>query len=366
MLRRALVLVALGAALLAVDRSQRDSAAGARQEALRVRPLVQRAADDTRKIAFVRIEDGDGRAVLYGIGLDRQWRCLSFKGAPALGEKLEQLAINVQQTQGVVLSEDPARPADYGLGTSSMRVISLHGGKMKPTDATSDLIASVDIGAAVIGAEGCYARQHGQRAIWTVDVDPAAICGREPTPRPSLIDPAMVPAGWHGEGPRLQSVTVQLPGRPAAKLTMRNKEVTPEQMEKGEPGFEWVLTTGGPESIAPLQAATSYANYVLQAPWSDIVDPAVAPSLGFDKPRAILTLEGSGPVLHLILGGRTPSGRSAVLCDLNQIAFEIEPAQEALLFPAAEMFAPGAQANPWAPQQAPTLPGSPIPQIPGR
>ena len=171
MLRRVLVLVALGAVLLAVDRSQRDSAAGARQEALRVRTLVQSSEATQRKIAFIRIEDGDGRAVLYGIGPDRQWRCLSFKGAPALGEKLEQLALNVLQTQGVVLTEQPSRPADYGLGTSSMRVISLHGGAMKPADATSDLIASVDIGAAVIGAEGCYARQHGQRAIWTVDVD---------------------------------------------------------------------------------------------------------------------------------------------------------------------------------------------------
>jgi hypothetical protein len=366
MLRRLLLLLAIGAVLLAVDRSQRDSAAGARQEALRVRLLVSEE-NAKRQVTFVRIEDGDGRAVLYGIGLDRQWRCVSFKGAPALGERIQQLALDVLQTRGVVLNEDPARPADYGLGTRSMRVISLHGAAMRANEPASDLICAVDIGSPVMGAEGCYARIHGQRAIWTVDMDPAAVCGREPTPRPSLLDPAMVPDSWHGDGPRLQSLTIQLPGRAPAVLTMRDKSITPEQAEKGEPGYEWVLTSAGDasgaEAIAPVTIATSYANHVLQAPWADIVDPALVPQLGFDRPRAALSLSGSGPPLRLLLGGRAPSGRSTVLCELNKIAFEIEPAQESLLFPPAELFAPEATANPWAPRQAPST--SPIPQLPG-
>jgi hypothetical protein len=67
MLRRALVLLALGAALLAIDRSQRSTAAGERQEALRVLPLVGDPQAKSRQIAYVRVEDGDGHVILYGI-----------------------------------------------------------------------------------------------------------------------------------------------------------------------------------------------------------------------------------------------------------------------------------------------------------
>src|SRR5262249_20877184 len=204
-------------------------------------------------------EEGDGHVSRYGIDTNHQWRCLNWKGAPAQGARIEQMALNVLQAQGVVLTEQPRRPADYGLGTSAMRTISLHGTAMKPNDADSDLIACVDIGAAVVGAEGCYARVHGKAAIWTVDVDPAAICGREPTPRPSLGEPALVPASWQGEGgPRLQTLAVALPNVPAAELSMREKDVTPEEMEKGEPSFDWILKAGGAPSVAPFAIGTGY------------------------------------------------------------------------------------------------------------
>jgi hypothetical protein len=50
--------------------------------------------------------------------------------------------------------------------------------------------------------------------------------------------------------------------------------------------------------------------------------------------------------------------------DFNKVAFAIEPAQEALLFPPAEMFAEKATANPWAPPQPPQMPA--VLQPPGR
>src|SRR5262249_13093306 len=160
--------------------------------------------------------------------------------------------------------------------------------------------------------------------IWTVDQDPGAICGREPTPRPSLVDPALVPAAWHGDGPRLQTVAIALPGRPAAQLSMRQKDIPPEELEKGEPGFEWLLNNGGQESVAPLPIAMGYANYLLQAPWVDVLDPSLAPKLDFEHPRAVLTLTGAGTApLHLLLGARLADGRSAVQNDFNKVAFAI-------------------------------------------
>jgi hypothetical protein len=74
----------------------------------------------------------------------------------------------------------------------------------------------------------------------------------------------------------------------------------------------------------------------------------------------VLTLTGTGTApMHLLLGARTPTGRSAVQNDFNKLVFEIEPAQEVLLFPPATMFAPSATANPWAPPQPPTMPQPP-------
>src|SRR5215467_12168382 len=137
MLRAALVLVVLGVALFAIDHSQRSTAAGQRQEALRVLPLVGDPQVKARKIAYVRVEDGDGHVILYAIDPSHRWRCVNWKGAPALGASVEKMAGDVLAAQGVILSEQPPRPTDYGLGTSAMRVISLHGPAMKPSEPDS-------------------------------------------------------------------------------------------------------------------------------------------------------------------------------------------------------------------------------------
>lgn len=357
MLARVAVLAAVLLALLAWDRGQVDRAALRRAEELRVRRLVPDELREGRPVAVVRVADGDGRAQLYG-RQQGQWRCLSWRGAPALGESLERLITELYEAQGVVLSADPARPSDYGLDVSAMRVVSLHGASMNPQDPQSDLVVAIEVGAPVVGADGCYARVRGERAIWTIDVDPAAITGRETGPRPSLVDPALVPATWPGGSPRLRSLAVAHAGGDEFGLEMRSREVPPEEAMRGVPSFEWLLERGGRLEPAAMPVVIAYANHVLMAPWADVLDPALAPALGFETPRATLTLWGGGPEpLRLSLGGRTPSGRSAVLNHVSRIVFEIDPDAERLLFPQSSDFLPTVTANPWdrsAP--APTLP----------
>ena len=359
MLRRMIVLAALLLGLVALDRGQRDAAAERRQESLRVRALVSAAQREGRPIAVVRVEDGDGSAHFYG-RQDVLWRCLDYRAAPALADRLEQLVAGLYEAQGVVLSENPQHPQDYGLDVPSMRTISLHGAEMDPKDPNSDVVLAIEVGAAVVGADGCYARIRGERAIWTIDVDPGAVVGRDPSERPSLADPALVPGAWPGASPRLQTVKVARVGQPAFELEMRSKEISSEEAMQGVPSFEWVLRREGSESLAGLGQAAGFANHLLSAPWTAIMDSALAPTLGFDAPRAEVTLiGGGGEPCRLVLGGRTPSGRLAVLNSFSRLVYEVELAEEALLFPPAEAFAEGAVDNPWDPraqaQQAPPL-----------
>jgi|KBSSwiStaDraftv2_1062776.scaffolds.fasta_scaffold58888_2 hypothetical protein len=365
MLRRVVILAALLVALVAVDRSQRDAAAERRQDALRVRAFVGAEQREGKSVAVVRVQDGDGKVHLYG-RQDALWRCLDYRAAPALGDKIEQLISGLYEAQGVVLSEHPQQPHDYGLDVPSMRTISLHGAKMDLKDPASDVVVAIDVGAAVVGADGCYARVHGERAIWTIDVDPGAITGREPSARPSLIDPALVPAAWPGVSPRLQTIRVARPGQPAYQLAMRAREISPEEAMQGVPGFEWILTRGdGPEQPTAFAPAVGYSSHLLAAPWVEVVDSALAPTLGFDAPRAEVTLTGGGgDPCRLVLGGRTPSGRLAVLDSVSRLVYEVDPAEEALLFPPAEAFDPAATANPW--DTRPASPAAPQLSLPPR
>jgi len=365
MLRRVLILAALLVALVAVDRSQRDTAAERRQDALRVRAFVPAAQREGKAVAVVRVQDGDGTVHLYGreAGL---WRCLDFRAAPALGDGLEQLISGLFEAQGVVLSEKPQQPHDYGLDVPSMRTISLHGAAWTPKDPTGDQVVAIDVGAAVVGADGCYARVRGEHAIWTIDVDPGAITGREPSARPSLIDPALVPAAWPGVSPRLQSIRVARVGQPAYQLEMRAREISPEEAMQGVPGFEWILKReGGAEEKTAFAPAVGFSGHLLSAPWAEVVDSALATTLGFDAPRAEVTLTGGGgDPCRLVLGSRTPSGRLAVFNSASSLVYEVDPAEEALLFPAAEAFAEGATVNPWDTRSA--TPAAPSLSIPPR
>jgi hypothetical protein len=363
MLRRVVVLAALLLALVAVDRSQRDAAAERRQDALRVRAFVGADQREGKSVAVVRVQDGDGKVHLYG-RQEGLWRCLDYRSAPALGDRLEQLIAGLFEAQGVVLSEQPQQPHDYGLDVPSMRTISLHGAAVDFKDPASDLVVAIDVGAAVVGADGCYARVRGERAIWTIDVDPGAITGREPTARPSLIDPALVPAAWPGASPRVQTIRVVRAGLTPYQLDIRTREVSPEEAMQGVPGFEWILTRGGgPEEKTAFAPAVGYSGHVLSAPWVEVLDSALAPTLGFDAPRAEVTLTGGGgEPCRLVLGGRTPSGRLAVLNSISRLVYEVEPAEEALLFPPVESFAEGATANPWDTRgEAPAVPPLALP-----
>src|SRR5262249_18405163 len=156
-----------------------------RQDALRVRAFVPAGEREGKPVAVVRVQDGDGKVHLYGRS-DALWRCLDYRAAPALGDKIEQIISGLYEAQGVVLTEHPQQPHHYGLDVPSMRTISLHGAHWTPQDPSGDQVVAIDVGAAVVGAEGCYARVRGEHAIWTIDVDPGAITGREPSSRPSL------------------------------------------------------------------------------------------------------------------------------------------------------------------------------------
>ena len=91
-----------------------------------MRAFVPAAQREGKSVAVVRVQDGDGKVHLYG-RQEGLWRCLDYRCAPALGDRIEQLISGLYEAQGVVLSEHPQQPQDYGLDVPSMRTISLHG-----------------------------------------------------------------------------------------------------------------------------------------------------------------------------------------------------------------------------------------------
>ena len=350
MIARIALLLALLGGLVLANRALDRSRAETREQAVRVRRLVTEQQFRDRPIALVRLGTGDGRTFLYqrAAGL---WRCMSWRGAPALGARIESLVGSLLDAQGVVLSERPARPSDFGFDLPSMRTLWLQGPKADAADPLSDLILGCDFGAALGGREGCYVRPHGQSAIWSVDVDPGADLGRDDTgARPPLVDTKLVSEAWPGGSPRIRTIRVSRPGQPDFELELRKLELDSAALMAGTPPFEWVLHRFGAEETPTQIVAVAYTSYLLNTEWRDIVDPALAGRLGARSPTAAVTIfpgAAGNPLSLQLLPGTSPAGRPVVLNTHAQLLYEIEPDQVPLLFPVDGQFAADVGVNPW-------------------
>jgi hypothetical protein len=351
---RAIPILAVLAALLTVwDRALDERLERSRSDTTRIGRLVPKEQRESRPVAALRLVSGGGESHLY-VHTAGVWRCASWRRAVASREGLESLITKLLEAEGHVQSEDPARQTVYGLGLESTHVVFLHGPGVDPRDATRDVIAAIEVGSSVPGLEGAFVRRRGERAVWAIDVDPNELLRRREGERvPPLLEPAMVPGSWAGRSMHPRRIVVQ--GREGASyaLELHQLPITPEELREGKPGFEWILARGGGREVAHLALATSYASFLVRAPWVDVVDPAAAREVDFDRPAAQVTLEPAEgeAVLVLLAEERGSQAAALVHVTLSGSTFAVDAALESLLFPDPErLLAPaeGAQPeNPW-------------------
>ena len=353
MLRAILILAVLAALLASWDRALEARLERSRSDATRIGRLVPKEQRESRPVAALRLVSGGGESHLY-VHAAGVWRCASWRRAVASREGLESLITKLLEAEGHVASEDPARQTVYGLGLESAHVVFLHGPGVDPRDATRDVIAAVEIGSSVPGLEGAFVRRRGERAVWAIDADPNELLRRREGKRvPLLLEPAMIPGSWAGRSTHPRRIVVQDREGASYALELHQLPITPEELREGKPGFEWILVRGGGREVAHLGLAMSYASFLVRAPWVDVIDPATAREVDFDRPAAQVTLEPAEgeAVLVLLAEERGQQGEGLVQVTLSGSTFAVDPAVEALLFPeVARLLAPaeGAQpVNPW-------------------
>jgi hypothetical protein len=353
MLRAILILAVLAALLATWDRALEARLERSRSDTTRIGRLIPKEQRESRPVAALRLVSGGGESHLY-VHTGGVWRCASWRRAVASREALEALITKLLEAEGHVQSEDPARQTVYGLGLESAHVVFLHGPGVDPRDATRDVIAAIEVGSSVPGLEGAFVRRRGERAVWAIDVDPNDLFRRPAGRRvPPLLEAAMVPGSWAGRSMHPRRIVVQDREGASYALELHQLPVTPEELREGKPGFEWILVRGSEREVAQLALATSYASFLLRAPWVDVLDPAAVREVDFDRPAAQVTLEPAEgeAVLVLLAEERGPQGGALVHVTLSGSTFAVDPAVEEALFPQAQRLltlAEGAQPeNPW-------------------
>ncbi len=348
MMRAVLVLALVAAGLLAWDRALVQREEAGRAAGLRIAPLLPASEREGRSVAALRIETASGESWIYGQS-NGMWRCLNWKGAIANGVDIAEIAARVVNARGMPLSDDPARPQDYGFDVPGMLTLSLHGPKLDLLDATKDRLIALDLGRPLSSQAGSFVRRHGSTEVWSTDLDVSGLLGRNDHPRePPLLERTLVPMSWPGQSPRIRRLRIEREGEPPFDLILKERRLNSDEALAGVAPFEWLMRVDGRESPCVEILAIHYSAYMVLAEWGAIVDPALYPRLGFDKPRAqVLLVPPEGDPLNLLLGGRGPSGRSVVLDSVSGLIMEIEPVQEAMLFPKAEAFSGAALENPW-------------------
>ncbi len=356
MISRFAVLLALLAALVVWERSLALGELALRDASKRVGRLIssEQAAAMQGEVAAVEIATSTGSYVYYRLG--GMWRCASYWFAPAKESDVQALVDRLFAAEGNVQSDDPARAADYGIGTPATRRVTFHGSdavEQEPDGSLAfrgDPLYAVDLGQEIPGRSGCYARLPGEDEVWAVDANPIPLLAVAPgSRRPPLVDPHVVPAVWPGQGRHVARIRVERPGAGAFELALVPREVTPDELRAGKRPYAWTVLE--PEGRAVAEGlCVAFAVFLQRAPFDEVFPQASRDELGFDRPIAEVTLlPNEGDPLPLTIGARRPDGRAALLNPHTQCIYLLAAPVVDLVAPRFELLSTDAQENPWEP-----------------
>lgn len=305
-----------------------------------------------KEVKGLMIENPAGDKFIYKKVGKEEWRCTSYKNAVASAERIERgLLTKIFETEGHVQSDDSKDASQYGLDVPSMFRVSIHGNGILEKPERSDLIGSVDVGAALHEKDGCFMRRTGLQKIWTMDGNPHPELDRPPSVKlPPLLDMSMIPAYWLASAQRVKNIKVEFANGKSYELEVRDKQISMEDQRQGKSPFEWYLKQNGKEQLCQERPSLDYTTVLMRAPFMDIIDYSQRPNLGFDNPppAAKLTLfPAEGKPMELYVGSvATQNKQYAVYNTTSGSIYECQKEIVGLLFPQESMLlTPGV--NPW-------------------
>ncbi|HKB14624.1 MAG TPA: hypothetical protein VKF62_01085, partial [Planctomycetota bacterium] len=215
----------------------------------------------------------------------------------------------------------------------------------------SDLLLSLDVGAAAPAIGGGYVRRTGEREIWSVDVNLREELAPEgPTPLPPLVERTLFPTAWPGAAKGMKSFRVEPAGAEPFELEGRPREVSPEDMRAGKSPWQWFVKRPSGELPANEALASSYAAFLQRAPRLEVAEATLEPQAGLSSPmgKVVLVPNEGDPLVVTVGSGRIGTGvpvKNSFGGTLDLAA----PLVAQLLLPRAEQLLQPAGPNPWEP-----------------
>lgn len=342
MILRVLVVAGLLALLVTWERSLAEGADAERARRTDdIGFLIPQEEREAMVVAGIGVEFGDGRRLRYA-RMQGMWRCLEAFGAPADARTVESLISKLREAEGRVQSDDPARFANYGIGTrDTVRVALL--------DPGLEELWSCELGLASADGDGAFVRPVGLAQVWAVDANPRAELSSQTRPHlPPMLDPTLVTRAWPQTARGIARIFVDHRDS-GYELRREEVEVTPEEMQQGKAPYRWVVVQDGVPRPGSDGHTFAYLAYLMSAAgYEQILNPETAGGLGLDDPEVRVTLFGDeGEPLELRLGPPIPgrgvpvynSASGSILETARETVDLVAPSPDALLDPTGP--------NPW-------------------
>jgi hypothetical protein len=325
----------------------------ARDEERRVGPLFRPdEAESLRKQPAFRVELA-GEQYSYG-RVEGQWRCHSYHKAPADARAVQSLLDGVAQAEGIVHARTAEEAQAFGINTPRTLKVSIQGPRAMQ-DRGGDVLATLEIGSAQGGREGCFVRKKGTPEVWSIASDLRAPLEQRLAPGlPPLLEPSAVPGSWLEQGGGATRITLARGGERTV-LERRERELDPATMEPGMLPWTWVLAGGGaPELDVTLQdgVAGAFTGFLERLPYVAVLDAEKKDGLGLATPQATVTLEPrTGAPLVLAFGASDAQGRVALWVAASNTLFLVKAETFRLALPEPELLTAERdekEENPWS------------------
>ena len=319
-------------------------------------------ADSLRKEPALRIELA-GESHVYG-RVGGNWRCWSFRRAPADGAAIARLIDGLARAEGVVHASTVEEAPPYGINAPETIRVSIAGPKALE-DPSGDVRASLEVGKSIPDA-GAFVRKRGTKEIFAIDFDPRAELEPRVAPGlPPLLEPGVVPKSWSGWQSGLVEITIERADGERTVLARRDLELDPQVLAEGRMPWKWILDPGPAERDAATERAQSFVRFLERVPYVDVLDAERKADFGFASPAARVELRArAGEGFSLDLAPPSADGRIPLWIAANETLYLLDPRVATLLAPAATALAEGSTDDPWKGQlgdeeTTPGLPGFP-------
>jgi len=334
------VLLAAWNALLAA-REER-----ARESSNRVGALFSpEEAERLRKQPALRVELA-GEAHAYG-RVQGQWRCLSYRQAPADARAIQGLIDGLVRAEGLVHSREVAEAPLYGINAPGTIRVSLQGPRATQ-DPGGDVLATIEIGKNQPGRDSCFVRKQGTREIWAISGDLRAPLLARASGLPPLLEPAAVPAAWLEQGGAAE-IEVRR-GDEHFTLARRDRTFDPASAQPGDLPWTWILDPGASEQELPPSVAAAYADFVERLPYVDVLDEARRAESGLAPPHATVALRPlEGAPLVLAFGAPDSAGRVPLWVEATRALYLVDARVFELAAPTRSLLARAEEdEHPWS------------------